>query len=221
MNEKTYIICDNQYLTRSGLIALLGSQIKNANIVLASDKTALEEGLKNNPKSVVIINFDSLDFDEIEEIQAYNSTFPDSRWLFIAHYVTEFFIEKLTQVLPNANLILKKNSVEDIWSSILATETGQRFFCSEALDIMLGKKPKRVEGDDNKVSALTPTEREIVQLLAQGKASKDIAVERNLSVYTVITHRKNIFRKMEVNTVHELTKLALKYGLVDLTEYYI
>lgn len=221
MNEKTYIICDNQYLTRFGLIALLGSQIKNANIVLASDKSALEEGLKNNPKSVVIINFDSLDFDEIEEIQAYNTSFPDSRWLFIAQYITEFLIEKLTHVLPNANLILKKNSVNDIWNGILATENGQRFFCMEALDIMLGKKSKRVEGNDNKIYLLTPTEREIVQLLAQGKASKEIADERNLSVYTVITHRKNIFRKMEVNTVHELTKLALKYGLVDLTEYYI
>ena len=68
---------------------------------------------------------------------------------------------------------------------------------------------------------LTHTELELVQLFTQGKTSKEIAELRCLSYHTVNTHRKNIFRKLELNNVQELIKFALKNGLVDLTEYYI
>ena len=68
---------------------------------------------------------------------------------------------------------------------------------------------------------LTVTEREILKLMALGKTTKEIAAERFLSVYTVMTHRKNIFRKLEVNNVHEATKYALRAGIVDVVEYYI
>jgi DNA-binding CsgD family transcriptional regulator len=69
--------------------------------------------------------------------------------------------------------------------------------------------------------ANTVTEREILKLMALGKTTKEIAAERFLSVYTVMTHRKNIFRKLEVNNVHEATKYALRAGIVDVVEYYI
>jgi two-component system, NarL family, response regulator LiaR len=68
---------------------------------------------------------------------------------------------------------------------------------------------------------LTPTEREILKLLAQGYASKEIAAQRHLSLHTVATHRKNLFRKLGVSSVQEATRLALRAGLVDLAEYYI
>ena len=74
---------------------------------------------------------------------------------------------------------------------------------------------------DKLVSPLTVTEREILKLMALGKTTKEIAAERFLSVYTVMTHRKNIFRKLEVNNVHEATKYALRAGIVDVVEYYI
>jgi len=221
MNEKTYIICDNQDLTKFGIVQLIKSQTKNAHIVLASDKIELKTLLAKNPISVVIIAFDNFDFEELEEIQGLHNTYLESKLLFIGSFVSESFINQLTQLLPEANFVLKKDTKEDLFTAITATENGKKFYCSEALDIILGNKPKKIEEVENRIHLLTPTEREIVQLLAYGKASKDIANERNLSYYTVITHRKNIFRKMEVNTVHELTKLALKYGLVDLTEYYI
>ena len=89
--------------------------------------------------------------------------------------------------------------------------------CTRAVWLLQHKEDKK----DKLVSPLTVTEREILKLMALGKTTKEIAAERFLSVYTVMTHRKNIFRKLEVNNVHEATKDALRAGIVDVVEYYI
>jgi len=70
-------------------------------------------------------------------------------------------------------------------------------------------------------NVLTNTEKIILKEIALGKTTKEIAAERNLSFHTVNSHRKNIFRKLEVNNVHEATKYAMRAGIVDLAEYYI
>ena len=68
---------------------------------------------------------------------------------------------------------------------------------------------------------LTATEKEILKEIAMGKTTREIATLRFVSVHTIMTHRKNIFRKLEVNNVHEATKFAMRSGLVDMAEYYI
>ena len=68
---------------------------------------------------------------------------------------------------------------------------------------------------------LTPTEKIILKEIALGKTTKEIAAEKNLSFHTINSHRKNIFRKLGVNNVHEAIKYAMRAGIVDLAEYYI
>jgi DNA-binding NarL/FixJ family response regulator len=68
---------------------------------------------------------------------------------------------------------------------------------------------------------LTTTEKEILHLLALGKTTKEIAADRFSSSHTITTHRKNIFRKLQVNSVYEATKYALRAGIIDSAEYYI
>jgi DNA-binding NarL/FixJ family response regulator len=80
---------------------------------------------------------------------------------------------------------------------------------------------KSEEPEPEPVEPLTATEREILKSIALGKTTKEVASERYLSVYTVMTHRKNIFRKLRVNNLHEATKYAMRAGLVDMAEYCI
>jgi DNA-binding NarL/FixJ family response regulator len=75
--------------------------------------------------------------------------------------------------------------------------------------------------EEEKPDILTATESEIVKAIAQGKTTKEIAEERFSSVHTITTHRKNIFRKLGVNTAHEVVKYAIRAGLVDPSEFYI
>lgn len=78
--------------------------------------------------------------------------------------------------------------------------------------------PTQTTQEENK---LTPTETEILRDIALGLTTREIAEKRYSSFHTVNTHRKNIFRKIGVNNVHEATRYALRAGLVDSAEYYI
>lgn len=78
--------------------------------------------------------------------------------------------------------------------------------------------PTQTTQEENR---LTPTETEILRDIALGLTTREIAEKRYSSFHTVNTHRKNIFRKISVNNVHEATRYALRAGLVDSAEYYI
>lgn len=221
MQTQTIIIFDNQDLTRLGLINLLGQHIKLADIELAFSKKELRKLLESNPMASVFVDLDSSDFNDLKDLALVMADFAKASCLFLLQDINEGFIHEANHILPTANMVLKTNTQEEIIAAITATNIGKKYFCSEALDVILGNKSRKADTASRPSFSLTSTEKEIVQLLAQGKSTKEIADERCLSYHTVITHRKNIFRKMEVNTVHELTKLALKHGLVDMTEYYI
>jgi DNA-binding NarL/FixJ family response regulator len=72
------------------------------------------------------------------------------------------------------------------------------------------------EKETSKVSLLTDREREIVQLLAEGKSTKDIAYRLNLSIKTIESHRRRIMERLEIQSIAELTKFAIKEGLTSL-----
>lgn len=221
MNKSTYILADNQDLTRKGMEELIKMQQKNASIISVSNQKELKQALSQHPEACVILDFDLFDFDLLDDLQFMLNTFPRSTCLMVSQQIRETFIHEMNRNLPRANFVLKSDSMDNILAAITSTENEKHFFSSEALEIILGYKPRKAEAPVRNNFSLTKTEKEIVQLLATGKSTKEIANQRCLSYHTVITHRKNIFRKMNVNTVHELTRLALKYGLVDMTEYYI
>ncbi len=221
MQEQTYIICDNQDLTRLGVITIIEQYIKSANIEFAFDKKTLASMLEKNPESAIIIDLELFESNETKIISELLSKFPKTSCLILLQEVSEHNIHAYTKELSQCNIALKLSTQEELLAAITSTSNKKKYYCSEVLEIVLGNKRKQALPEAGKSFALTPTEKEIVQLLALGKSTKEIANERHLSYHTVITHRKNIFRKMEVNTVHELTKLALKSGLADMTEYYI
>lgn len=93
---------------------------------------------------------------------------------------------------------------------------GERLVSQRAMEVIISGRE-----EEEKPDLLTATETEIVKAIAQGKTTKEIAAERFSSIHTVTTHRKNIFRKLGVNTAHEVVKYAIRSGLVDTSEFYI
>jgi len=220
MSVSNYILADNQDLSCLGFMYLIGQQGKQE-IVCVSTKVELKSSLIAKPESLIIFDFDMFDWSNVEEVSLMASAFPQSKWLCVVDVLEEKFVYELTHLLPSVNIELKTSSKEELSAAISASSNGKKYYCSEALNIILGNKKGKLDVEDKRITQLTATEKEIVQLLAQGKTTKEIANERCLSYHTIITHRKNIFRKLEIKTVHDLTKYALKHGLVDLTEYYI
>jgi len=117
------------------------------------------------------------------------------------------------------NIILKTAGREEILEALAATLKGKKYYSNELLDLLFDPGEKKSTNEET--GQLTVSEMEIVRLIAEGLTTKEIAARKYISFHTVITHRKNIFRKLGVSSVSELIMYALKSGWINLIEYHI
>jgi len=112
--------------------------------------------------------------------------------------------------------LLKSDAGRDLVTAVEAVQDQRTFFTSQVTEIVVGAylNPDQKEVPPCR-SRLTPREREVVQLLAEGKTSKEVAVALNLSVKTAETHRTNIMRKLDLHSVADLTLYALRNGIAQ------
>ena len=115
------------------------------------------------------------------------------------------------------SIVMKESPLSEIREALHYATEGRRFICQRMAEMLLA--PQNAPADDT--VKLTKTETEILKCIALGMTTKEIAERRFSSFHTINTHRKNIFRKLGVNNVHEATKYALRAGLIDSAEYYI
>lgn len=113
--------------------------------------------------------------------------------------------------------LLKSDAGRDLVSAVEALQRHGTFFTSKVATFVLeGYLNPHRQNELNRRNRLTPREREVVQLLAEGKTSKEIAVALNLSVKTTETHRTNIMRKLDLHSVASLTIYAVRNGIVQI-----
>jgi DNA-binding NarL/FixJ family response regulator len=108
------------------------------------------------------------------------------------------------------SIVFKDASLGEFRRALIAAAQHERYICQRALEAIISQQQ-----EEEKPDLLTATEVEIVRAIAQGKTTKEIAAERFASIHTITTHRKNIFRKLGVNTAHDVIKYALRAGIVN------
>ena len=205
-----YIIADNQEITRFAVESLI-KQDETNQVYRASDKTSLVAQLKEHEHAVVI-----LDFADEDQLLIVSERFALSRWLLISEELTPQFLRRVIYSSHQFSIVFKDGPMKDLRDALHAVNKHERFISQKALEVIIHQ-----QYEDEKPDILTTTESEIVKAIAQGKTTKEIAEERFSSVHTITTHRKNIFRKLGVNTAHEVVKYAIRAGLVDPSEFYI
>lgn len=220
MDRKQIIIADNQDITRLGLKALIRGTLKDLDaleVKEVSRRAELIAELKENPKSLVVIDYTLFDLGSADELMNLADRFPFAHWVLFSDDLTENLIRRLS-VEPQFSMILKDDSAQEIITALKCAITDVRFLCHQVTNLLLTptKQQSPLERDQ-----LTNTEMEVLRRIALGKSVKEIAAERNSSIHTITTHKKNIFRKINVNTTYEATKYALRAGLVEMVEYYI
>ncbi len=220
MDKKTIIIADNQDITRLGLKTLVRAALKDVDgleVKELSRRAELIAELKDNPSAVVIIDYTLFDLGSTDELLNLSDRFPYALWVLFSDDLTEGLIRRLS-VEQQFSMILKDDSAQEIITALKCAITGVRFLCHQVTNLLLTPSPQQSIAERDQ---LTATEKEVLRLIALGKSVKEIAVERNSSIHTITTHKKNIFRKINVNTIYEATKYALRAGLVEMVEYYI
>lgn len=210
-----YILADNQELTSYALESILLKDSENR-IRRASDKAGLIELLKENEHSVVVLDYALFDIPDEDSLLIISERFAMATWVLLCDDLTEKFMRKMTYSSHVFSIVFKDSSLKSIRDALQYAAQGNRYVCQRATEIILSQQHEREE-----LVALTATETEIVKSIALGKTTKEIANERFLSIHTINTHRKNIFRKLGVNTAHEVIKYAFRAGLVNPSEFYI
>jgi NarL family two-component system response regulator LiaR len=215
---KTIILADNQDITKAGILYLCNKISGYSRILEADNRESLLKNLSENPDSVVILDYSLFDINSIEELLIIHDRFHKVQWVLFSEYLSEDFIRRIVFGSEAFGIVMKDASLEEIQASIQYALRSERFVCNRISNLLLSKK---TEHEQKETPVLTATEIEILKAIALGKTTKEIAAERFSSVHTITTHRKNIFRKLEVNNIHEATKYALRAGIVDSAEYYI
>lgn len=210
-----YIIADNQELTRFALESLIKQDDSNE-LHRVSDKAGLVELLKEHENAVVLLDFTLFDFADADQLLIVGERFGMSQWILISDELTPAFLRRVVYSSHQFSIVFKDGTLRDIREVLQSTARHERFISQRALETIISKQQ-----EEELPSVLTSTEIEIVKAIAQGKTTKEIAEERFSSIHTITTHRKNIFRKLGVNTAHEVVKYALRAGLVDSSEFYI
>lgn len=211
-----YIIADNQELTRLG-IEQLCHRIDDAEVRTVDSKSRLTALLQLYAEAIVVIDFTLFDFNDVEELIMMAQRFRDIRWVLISEEMTDDFVSRISAEGTAFSLVGKQCAIYEIDQALHCATRGQRYVSNAIMEQLLSVPHRREMFD----VSLTKTEKEILREISQGKTTKEIAVARYSSFHTVNTHRKNIFRKLKVNTAYEATRYALRAGLIDSAEYYI
>ena len=210
-----YIIADNQELTRFALEGLLQKEGENA-VYRAFDKAKLVELLKEHESAVVLLDYTLFDFADEDQLLIIAERFNLSNWILISDELTPQFIRRVVYASHQFSVVFKDGPLSEIREALSAVSRQTRYLSQRALETIITQQQ-----EEETPSILTTTEMEIVKAIALGKTTKEIAAERFSSIHTITTHRKNIFRKLDINTAHEAVKYALRAGLIDPSEFYI
>lgn len=211
-----YIIADNQDITRAGMISILKQMDGEAVIREVATYRELLNALHSCSRAVVVVDYSLFDFLSMNHLLIIKSGAKESSWLLFTEEPQEHFLRQLLLADPTIGVVMKHNRLLQIREALLCAAAGEVYWCDYAESVMKTGVSSRKVPDP-----LTASERKILREIALGKTTKEIAYEKNLSFHTVNAHRRNIYRKLGVNSLNEVTRYALQAGLIDLTDYYI
>ena len=213
---KNIIIADNQDITQAGMAYVL-SKRDNISCQVARNKSELILLLNDCPEAVVILDYTLFDISSESDLLNIGQRFPLAHLILWSEELSVDFIRHLVNASNRISVLMKDAKMAEIEQCLDYVLQGQRFLCQHATNMILA--PTTLV--DKEIVALTKTETEILKEIALGTTTREIAEKRFSSFHTVNTHRKNIFRKLGVNNVHEAIRYAMRSGLVDAAEYYI
>jgi DNA-binding NarL/FixJ family response regulator len=208
-----FVIADSQFLITEALKSMLVAY--GAKVYTASGKKGLHELLRKYRVSLVIADHTQLYHGAMDELSRLKKQYPETAHLVLSGTISKQKIKELNHA-GIRNIALKTDDRTEIVLAVKAALKGEKHYSREVLDLLLDTDAKTVEA-----LLLTPSESELFHLISSGLSIQEIACRKNVGVRSVMSHSRNMFRKLGVSNSRELTEFALRTGLFDNIEYYI
>jgi DNA-binding NarL/FixJ family response regulator len=214
------LIADDHEVARRGIRSLLESHPGWEVCAEAKDgRDAVELATSMKP-DLVLLDIGMPNLNGLEAARQILTTSPNVAILILTMHDSDNVIREVLRAGARG-FLLKSDAGRDLVAAVEALESQKTFFTPRVsqmvLDGFLNREKKRSEIEDvtnPSGDLLTAREREVIQLLAEGRTSKEVAVTLNLSVKTAETHRTNLMRKLGLHSVADLTRYAVRNGIV-------
>jgi DNA-binding NarL/FixJ family response regulator len=211
-SKKTRILlADDHAVVRNGFRRILTAE-SDMEVVgeAANGQEALDRAAELQP-DVVVMDVTMPELNGIEATRRLMESSPRTRVLALSMHKDGVYVREILRAGARGYL-LKDSGETDLLAAVRAVARGEGYLSPAVSDAVLNDYRRHVT---DPVDLLTSREREVLQLIAEGKTNKEVATHLNLSVYTVEAHRGRIMEKLNLHSTGELVRFAMRNGLVD------
>jgi two-component system, NarL family, response regulator NreC len=211
MRRIRILLADDHAVVRQGFKMILGAQ-PDMEIVgeAANGREAVELAEQLKP-DIVVMDVAMPELNGIEATRRLVGALPHARVIALSMHKDSVYVREILRAGARGYL-LKDSGAEDLVRAIRAVAGGESWLSPAVSNAVLDDYRRHVT---NPIDLLTSREREVLQMLAEGKTNKEVAVVLNLSVYTVDAHRGRIMEKLNLHSINELVRFAVRNGMIE------
>ncbi|HXY50004.1 MAG TPA: response regulator transcription factor [Terriglobales bacterium] len=213
------LVADDHEIVRRGLVALFDTEPGWKVCGEASDGRQTVEKAQQLKPDVLILDIGMPSLNGLETTRLLKKILPQTKVLILTLHESEQLIREVLDA-GAMGFLLKSDAARDLVAAVDSLRQNRAYFTTRVASMVLSGylDTNGVQASSVGPERLTSRERQVVQLLAEGKSSKEVAVELNLSVKTAETHRSNIMRKLGVHSVSELVLYAVRNNIVQVPQ---
>jgi two-component system response regulator NreC len=209
------LIADDHKLMREGLSSLLGRQPDIQVVAQANNGREAIQMTERHSPDVVVMDVSMPDLNGIDATRQIVSRRPKTKVIALSMHSDRQFVAEMFRAGASGYL-LKDSAFEDLASAIRTVARNETYIAPRISGFSLEDYDYAQAGEPLVSPRLTDREREVLQLMAEGKGTKEIAAELGLSAKTIETHRQHLMDKLDIYSIAELTKFAIREGLTSL-----
>ena len=214
--DTTILLADDHQIVRDGIRTLINNTDGLTVVGEAADgRAAVSQCLALKP-DVILLDIGMPGLNGVEAAQQIQGESPKTLIMALSMLSEATYVRRMFQAGASAYL-LKDCAYEELVRALDAVKAGKTWVSPSISGVVLQDYLKDVRPQGSEMlNRLTPREREVLQLLAEGRATKQIAADLFVSIKTAETHRQNLMKKLEIFNIADLTKFALREGLTQL-----
>lgn len=210
------LLADDHAIIRQGLCALLEKKPDFTVVGQAEDGLKAMELVEKLKPDIVIMDISMPHLNGIDATRKITSGHSGAKVIILSMHSGQRFIEEVLKAGASA-YILKECLFDELNEAIITTLKGGTYLSKKIESVVYKDYVKRLSpGYHEQTAILSPREREVLQLLAEGKSTKQIALQLHVSGKTIESNRRNIMEKLHIHSIAELTKYAIREGLTSL-----
>src|SRR5579864_1631471 len=211
------LIADDHEVARHGIRSLLESHPGWEVCAEAKDGREAVEYANRLKPDLILLDIGMPNLNGLDAARQILAVAPETNILIVTMHDTEQVVREVLSAGARG-FLLKSDAGRDLIAAVEALQHHRTFFTTKVAQMVMDGylHPDAKAEHSSSKPVLTPREREVIQLLAEGKTSKEVAVALNLSVKTAETHRTNLMRKLDLHSVADLTLYAVRNGIVQI-----